>query len=131
MRRFVFEATFGSLAFVAAAVAALDYIERPTVLRVAVPRDSEDQAILAAAMRSFAESRETVRLKLVTVENLVHGARSRRRPCRSSDRAQRSGDAGARPNLVDHAAQCRFLRGAAPERAEWDRRTSRAKGRRA
>lgn len=76
MRRFVFGATFGSLAFIAAAMAALYYVERPTVLRVAVPRDSEDLAILAAATRSFAESRETVRLKLVTVENLSQSARA-------------------------------------------------------
>jgi TRAP-type uncharacterized transport system substrate-binding protein len=76
MRRFVFGATFGSLAFIAAAIAALYYVERPTVLRVAVPRDSEDLAILAAATRSFAESRETVRLKLVTVENLLQSARA-------------------------------------------------------
>src|ERR1700739_414381 len=76
MRRFVFGATFGSLAFIAAAIAALYYVERPTVLRAAVPRDSEDLAILAAATRSFAESRETVRLKLVTVENLLQSARA-------------------------------------------------------
>jgi TRAP transporter TAXI family solute receptor len=74
MRRFVFGAILGSLAFLAAAAAALDYYERPRVLRVAVPRESDDQAILAAAMRSFAESRETVRLRLVTVENLVQSA---------------------------------------------------------
>jgi TRAP-type uncharacterized transport system substrate-binding protein len=76
MRRFVFGATFGSLAFIAAAISALYYVERPAVLRVAVPRDSEDLAILAAATRSFAESRETVRLKLVTVENLLQSARA-------------------------------------------------------
>jgi TRAP-type uncharacterized transport system substrate-binding protein len=76
MRRFVFGAIFGSLAFLAAAAAVLGYIERPTVLRVAVPSESDDQAILAAAMRSFAESRETVRLKLLTVENLVQSARA-------------------------------------------------------
>jgi TRAP-type uncharacterized transport system substrate-binding protein len=76
MRRFVFGATFGSLACIAAAVAALIYVERPTVLRVAVPRDSDDLAILAAATRNFAESRETIRLKLVAVENLLQSART-------------------------------------------------------
>jgi TRAP-type uncharacterized transport system substrate-binding protein len=76
MRRFVFGATFGTLALIAAAVAAFVYMERPTVLRVAVPRDSDDLAILATATRSFAENRENIQLKLVTVENLVQSART-------------------------------------------------------
>jgi len=76
MRRFVFGATLGSLALLAAATWIVDYVERPAVLRVAVPRDSDDEAILAAAMRNFAESRENVRLRLVTVENLLQSARA-------------------------------------------------------
>jgi TRAP transporter TAXI family solute receptor len=76
MRRFIIGAIIGSLALIAAAAAALDYFERPTVLRVAIPRDSDDQAILAAATRSFAETHEAIRLKLVPVENLVQSARA-------------------------------------------------------
>lgn len=76
MRRFVFRAAFASLTLLAAAFAVVDYFERPTVLRVAVPRGSDDQAILAAAMRGFAESRENIRLKLVIVENLAQSARA-------------------------------------------------------
>jgi hypothetical protein len=51
MRRFVFITIIGSVALIATAGVALDYFERPTILRVAVPRDSDDQAILAAATR--------------------------------------------------------------------------------
>lgn len=77
MRRFIFGAIIGSVALTAAsAIVALEYFERPTVLRVAIPRGSDDQAILTAAAWSFAESRETVRLKLVPVENLVQSARA-------------------------------------------------------
>src|ERR1700730_5580147 len=74
MRRFVFVTIIGSVALIATAGVALDYFERPTILRVAVPRDSDDQAILAAATRSFAESREDTRLKVVTVGDLAQSA---------------------------------------------------------
>jgi TRAP transporter TAXI family solute receptor len=76
MRRFVFVTFIGSFALIATVGVALDYFERPTILRVAVPRDSDDQAILAAATRSFAESREDIRLKLVTVGDLAQSARA-------------------------------------------------------
>jgi hypothetical protein len=74
MRRIMVGAIVGSLALIATALAAFVYFERPTILRVAIPRDSDDQAILAAAMRSFAETREAIRLKLVPVENLAQSA---------------------------------------------------------
>jgi TRAP-type uncharacterized transport system substrate-binding protein len=74
MRRFVFVTIIGSLALIATAGVALVYFERPTILRVAVPRGSDDQAILAAATRSFAEGREDIRLKLVTVGDLAQSA---------------------------------------------------------
>ena len=74
MRRFMVGAIIGSLALIATAVAVFVYFERPTILRVAFPRDSDDQAILAVAMRSFAETREAIRLKLVPVENLAQSA---------------------------------------------------------
>ncbi|HMF06647.1 MAG TPA: TAXI family TRAP transporter solute-binding subunit [Methylocella sp.] len=74
MRRFMVGAIIGSLALIATALAVFVYFERPTILRVAFPRDSDDQAILAVAMRSFAETREAIRLKLVPVENLAQSA---------------------------------------------------------
>src|SRR4029453_1136710 len=74
MGRFVFVTIIGSLALIATAGVALVYFERPTILRVAVPRGSDDQAILAAATRSFAEGREDIRLKLVTVGDLAQSA---------------------------------------------------------
>src|SRR3984893_4562275 len=76
MRRFVFVTFIGSFALIATVGVALDYFERPPSLRVAVPRDSDDQAILAAATRSFAESREAIRLKLVTVGDLGQSAQA-------------------------------------------------------
>jgi TRAP transporter TAXI family solute receptor len=76
MRRFIFAAVIGSLALIVAAAVALDYFERPTILRVAVPGGSDDQAIIAAATRSFAETREAIRLKLVLVDDLAQSARA-------------------------------------------------------
>jgi TRAP-type uncharacterized transport system substrate-binding protein len=67
---------FGSLLAIAAVAAAIYYYERPSVLRVAVPRDSDDQAILAAAARDFAEDQDGIRLKLVAVESLAESSRA-------------------------------------------------------
>jgi TRAP-type uncharacterized transport system substrate-binding protein len=76
MRRFIFAAIIGSVALVAVGVMAIDYVERPTILRVAIPRDSDDQAIFAAATRRFAETHEAIRLNLVPVENPMQSARA-------------------------------------------------------
>ncbi|MGH6931889.1 MAG: LysR substrate-binding domain-containing protein, partial [Dongiaceae bacterium] len=40
-------------------------------MRIAVPRDSDDQAIMAAAAHEFAEERPAIRLKLIVVESLA------------------------------------------------------------
>ena len=76
MRRLIFGMIFGSLAAIAALAAAIYYYERPSVLRIAVPRDSGDQAIMAAAAREFAEHLEGIRLKLVAVESLAESSRA-------------------------------------------------------
>ena len=77
MRRLVFGTIIGSLAAIAAVAAAIYYYERPAVLRIAVPRDSDDQAMMAAAAHDFAETRDgSIRLKLVAVETA--GNRSKR-----------------------------------------------------
>ncbi len=76
MRRFVFAAFIGSVAVIAAGIIAIYYLERPTILRVAVPRDSDDQAIFAAATRRLAEAREAIHLNLVPAENLTQSARA-------------------------------------------------------
>jgi TRAP-type uncharacterized transport system substrate-binding protein len=75
MRRLIFGTIIGSLAVVAAAAAAVYYFERPSVLRVAVPRDCDDQEIMAAAALALAEGREGIRFKLIAVENLVESSR--------------------------------------------------------
>jgi TRAP-type uncharacterized transport system substrate-binding protein len=75
MHRLIFGTIIGSLAVVAAAASAVYYFERPTVLRIAVPRDSDDQVILAAAALDFAEDREGIRLKLIAVDSLAESSR--------------------------------------------------------
>ena len=76
MRRLIFATIIGSLGVIAATAAAIYYYERPSVLRVAIPRDSDDQAIMAAAAHDFAEARDGVRLKLVAVEGLADASRA-------------------------------------------------------
>ena len=76
MRRLIFATIIGSLGVIAAVAAAIYYYERPSVLRIAVPRDSDDQAIMAAAAHDFAEARDGVRLKLVAVDSLADASRA-------------------------------------------------------
>ncbi|MGH6853201.1 MAG: hypothetical protein ACREDJ_08430, partial [Methylocella sp.] len=76
MRRLIFGTIFGSVAVIAAVAAAIYAYERPNVLRIAVPRDGDDQAIMAAAARDFAEDRDGIRLKLVAVESLAESSRA-------------------------------------------------------
>ncbi len=78
MGRLIFGMIIGSLAAIAAVAAGICYYERPSVLRIAVPGDSDDQAIMAAAARAFAEDRDAVRLKLVAVESLAELSRALR-----------------------------------------------------
>jgi TRAP-type uncharacterized transport system substrate-binding protein len=75
MRRFIFGTIIGSLVAIAAVTAAIYYYERPSVLRIAVPRDSDDQAIMAAAAHDFSEARDGIRLKLIPVESLAESSR--------------------------------------------------------
>lgn len=75
MRRLIFGIIIGSVAVAAAASAAIYYFERPSILRVVVPHDSDDQAILAAAALDFAKDRAGIRLKLITADNLAETAR--------------------------------------------------------
>jgi TRAP transporter TAXI family solute receptor len=76
MRRLIFGSLIGSLAVAAAAAAAIYYFERPSVLRIAVPRDSEDQAIMAAAAADFAKDLQDIRLKLIPVDSLAESSRA-------------------------------------------------------
>lgn len=76
MRRLILGTIIGSLAVIGATAMGVYYYERPSVLRVAVPRGSDDQAILAAAARQFADDREAIRLKLVATGNLADSSRA-------------------------------------------------------
>lgn len=76
MRHLIVAAIIGLLAVITAATSAIDYYERPNIVRIAVPRDSEDQALLAAAGLEFIRNKESVRLKLVPVDNLAESSRA-------------------------------------------------------
>lgn len=76
MRALTFAAVVGVLAVVATLGSAIYMYERPSVLRVAVTRDSDDQAIFAAAAQEFAQEKESVRLKPVVVETLAESSRA-------------------------------------------------------
>jgi TRAP-type uncharacterized transport system substrate-binding protein len=76
MRRLIFGTIAVSLLAIAAVGAAIYYFERPSLLRIAVSRDSDDQAILAAAAHHFAEEQDGIRLKLVAVDNLADSSRA-------------------------------------------------------
>ena len=74
MRRSVLLVVAGCLALVACLTLFGYVYERPTVLRVAVVRDSTDQAILAAASANFGREHETLRLHAVPVNSLLDSA---------------------------------------------------------
>lgn len=76
MRRLTLLAIIGGLAVVAAVSLGVYLYQRPSVLRVAVTRDSDDQAILAAAAQEFASHREPVRLKVLVFDTLAECARA-------------------------------------------------------
>ncbi len=76
MRRLTLVAICAAFAAIGAAALTLYLYERPTVLRVAVTRDSDDQEVLAAAAHEFTQSREQLRLKLVVVDSLAESARA-------------------------------------------------------
>jgi len=76
MRALRFATLGGALAVIAAVGAAIYMYERPSVLRVAVTRDSDDQAIFAAAAQEFAQEQEPIRLKAVVVETLAETSRA-------------------------------------------------------
>ncbi|HUB64740.1 MAG TPA: TAXI family TRAP transporter solute-binding subunit [Methylocella sp.] len=76
MRLLIFGTIIGSLVLAAAVASGIYYLERPSVLRVAVPRDSDDQVILAAAALGFAEGRESIRLKLIAADSFAEASRA-------------------------------------------------------
>lgn len=76
MRRLILAAIIAFLTATAVTAAAIYYYQRPTILHVAVPREGDDQAILAAAAQEFAKNREAVRLKLVMADNFAESSRA-------------------------------------------------------
>ncbi len=74
MRRLVLLSIAGAFAIAAAIVLFAYLYERPTVLRVAVVRGSEDQEIMSAAAQDFVRERETIHLTVVPVDSLAASA---------------------------------------------------------
>lgn len=76
MRHLIFLGLAASLGLGALIGLALYIYERPTILHVAVQRDSDDQAILTAAAQKFARDHDSIRLKLVPVDNVAEAAQT-------------------------------------------------------
>ena len=69
MRRIILGALAGGLALVAATAASVYWYQRPTVLRVGVARDSEDQKVMVATAQVLSRDRENVRLRVIGLDN--------------------------------------------------------------
>jgi TRAP-type uncharacterized transport system substrate-binding protein len=71
MRRLTLLAILAGSAAIGACGLALYLYQRPCILRVAVPRGSDDQEVLRAAALEFASAHEQLGLKLVLVDSLA------------------------------------------------------------
>ena len=71
MRRLTLLAILAGSAAIGACGLALYLYQRPCILRVAVPRGSDDQEVLRAAALEFANAHEQLGLKLVLVDSLA------------------------------------------------------------
>ncbi len=69
MRRTILIGVAGVLGVVAVATLTVFLADRPTILRVAVTRDSEDYRLMQAATQTFARDRENIRFKLIAVDD--------------------------------------------------------------
>jgi TRAP transporter TAXI family solute receptor len=69
MRRIVLGAVAGGLALIAGLAGAIYWYERPTVVRVGVTRDSEDQKVIAAAAQIMSHERENVRMRVIGLDS--------------------------------------------------------------
>ena len=69
MRRLGLVAIAGGLAAIGMATFSIYLYQRPTLLRVAVIRDSEDQRLFAEAAKGFVRDKDTIRFRLVPVND--------------------------------------------------------------
>ena len=76
LRRVIFAALIGIVALAGAAAVGYYYYERPSILKIAVPNDGEDQPIIAAAALDFNKDQQPFRLKLVPEESFADAARA-------------------------------------------------------
>lgn len=74
MRRRILIAIAGALALSSAVVVANYFFLRPSALRVAVARDTEDHKLMIATARAFAATRESVRLRIVPMNTAAASA---------------------------------------------------------
>jgi TRAP-type uncharacterized transport system substrate-binding protein len=76
MRRIIFIGLAAGFAFLGLAAVTVYCLSRPTVLRIAVERDSQEEAVMAAAAQKFAHDRAGIRFKLLAVDDLTESARA-------------------------------------------------------
>ncbi len=69
MRRIVLGAVAGALALVAGLAGGIYWYERPTVVRVGVARDTEDQKVISAAAQIMSRERENVRMRVIGLDS--------------------------------------------------------------
>ena len=74
MRRMTLIGIAGSFALVTAVAMAGFWLERPTVVRVAVPRDSDEHHLLIAAQQIFIRDRDSIRFRIVQQDQLAASA---------------------------------------------------------
>jgi TRAP transporter TAXI family solute receptor len=70
MRRTILAAVAGTLAVVAGLTVLGFWFERPTVVRVAVTRDSDEHRLLIAAQQVFSRDKDGIRLRIVPQERI-------------------------------------------------------------
>lgn len=74
MRRILLLGVAAGLALAALIGAAVYFLDRPTYLRVAVERDSQEEAVMAAAAQKLGHDRAGIRFRLHVVDDLSEAA---------------------------------------------------------
>jgi hypothetical protein len=125
MRRTVLIAIAGCLATAAIVALAGYFYERPTSLKVAVTRDTDDFKLMTAIAHVFGKERESIRFKLDPVNDAAASA-ARRWRGRSRSCSQRHCCAAERTDAGHPAPKCGRSHGAGGIADYADHRLARA-----
>src|SRR4051794_8699716 len=74
MRRIVLGAVAGGLAVIAVGTLAAYYVEKPSMVRIAVARDTEDFRLITAAQQVLRGDHQNVRFRVVPVDTAAQSA---------------------------------------------------------